>query len=203
MTEAERQLDSANPEEGDVPARSAQDILASLPSTKDAQLAESLNRVAQYWERRSDWAESARIYQRAVKAYEKTPAENANPQLKVVSRWAAVLRRSGRNTEAERLYRMLIQAYEGLGPDLHPEMAAAAHNLAEILATTNRLRDAREYYARAVAIMAERPSDPRLDHFKDGFSECLRKLGVSEAQIEADTRQILESKSVPNPPSGS
>jgi tetratricopeptide (TPR) repeat protein len=160
MTEAERQLDSANPEKGDVPARSAQDILASLPPTKDAQLAEGFNRVAQYWERRNEWAESARIYQRAVKAYEKTPAENANPQLKVVSRWAAVLRRSGRNTEAERLYRMLIQAYEGLGPDLHPEMAAAAHNLAEILATTNRLRDAREYYARAVAIMAERPVGP-------------------------------------------
>jgi tetratricopeptide (TPR) repeat protein len=203
MDNAERLLDSDDGEKGDISARSAQDILFVLVPTKNAALAEGLTRVAQYWERRDDWAEAARLYQRAVKAYERTPAENSNPQLQTVSRWAGALRQSGRNTEAEKLYRMLVQAYEGLGVGLQPETASAAHSLAEVLASTGRLRDARPYYEQALALMASNPSDPRLERFKDSFTGCLRKLGISEPQIEADTRQILDPKrpsDTPNPP---
>jgi hypothetical protein len=194
MDDAERMLDSPDTDKGDLSARSAQDILTVLAPTKNADLAEALSRVAQYWERRDDWAEAARLYQRAVKAYERTPAENADPQLQMVNRWAGALRQTGRNTEAENLYRMLVQAYEGLGSDLQPELATVAHSLAQVLAATGKLRDARDYYAQALRIMASRPADPRLERFKESFAECLRKLGISEPQIEADTRQILDPK---------
>jgi tetratricopeptide (TPR) repeat protein len=194
LDHAERMLESSDTENGDVSARSAQDILLVLAPTKNAELGESLCRVGQYWERRDDWAEAARLYQRAVKAYEHTPAENANPQFQAVNRWAGALRQTGRNTEAERLYRTLVQAYEGLGSELQPELATVAHSLAQVLAATGRLRDAREYFAQALSIMADHPSDPRLGRFRDSFEECLRKLGISEPQIEVDTRQILDSK---------
>jgi tetratricopeptide (TPR) repeat protein len=200
MEEAERMLESSDTEKGDVSARSAQDILLVLAPTKNAELAESLSRVARYWERRDDWAEAARLYQRAVKAYERTPAENADPQFQTVSRWAGALHQAGRDTEAEKLYRMLIQGYEGLGSDLQPELATVAHSLAQVLAANGRLRDARQYFAQALTIMADHPSDPRLGRFRDSFAECLRKLGISEPQIEADTRQILDPKRAPDTP---
>jgi tetratricopeptide (TPR) repeat protein len=204
MDEAERTLGSANPEAGDVSARSALDILSAHTPPNGAPLAEGFTRVAQYWERRDDWAEAARIHQRAVKAYEKTPAENADPQLQEVNRWAAALRHTGRNTEAEKLYRMLLQAYEGLGSELRPEMASVAHNLGNLLSATDRLRDAREYYVQALTLLADRQSNPRveplLSGFKDSYQHCLRKLGVSEAQIDAGLREILDAKNPPKPP---
>jgi tetratricopeptide (TPR) repeat protein len=194
MDEAERTLSTNKPEAGDVSARSAQDILSALIPTKNAELAESLSRVAQYWEGRGDLAEAARLFQRAVKACEGTPAENTYPQLQLVSRWAGALRQSGRNTEAERLYRMLLEAYDGLGSGLMPEMAAVAHNLGNVLLASGRPRDARQFFGQALSIMADRQSDPRFDRFKDDYADCLRKLGVSEAQIDADIRQFLSSK---------
>jgi len=203
MDEAERTLGSANPEAGDVSARSALDILSAHSPPNGAPLAEGFTRVAQYWERRNDWAEAARVHQRAVKAYEKTPAENADPQLQEVNRWAAALRHTGRNTEAERLYRMLLQAYEGLSPALRPEMASVAHNLGNLLSSSDRLRDAREYYAQALTLLADRQSDPRveplLSSFKDSYQQCLRKLGISETQLDADLREILDAKNPPKP----
>jgi tetratricopeptide (TPR) repeat protein len=201
---AERTLDSDNSEEGDVSARSAQDILSARTPSNDVPLAELLIRLAQYWEQRDDWAEAARLYQRAVKAFERTPAENANPQLQAVDRWAAALRHSGRNTEAERLYRMLLQAYEGMGSDLRPEMASVAHNLGNVLLATGRIRDARECYEKALTLLADRQSEsrvePLLGRFKDSYEQCLRKLGVSDTQIEADLRQILGPKPSPKRP---
>lgn len=195
MTMAEQTLISGNPEKGDGSARSAQDILSARNPPNDPKLAESLIRVGQYWERRQDWAEAARVYQRAVKAYEKTPAENTNPQLQAVNRWASALRHAGRNTEAERLYRMLLQAYDGMGTELRPEMAAVAHNLGNVLFATGRLRDAREAYALALKLMIDHQSDPdaqsTLTRFKESYAECLRKLGISESQIELDLRQTL------------
>lgn len=198
MDEAERTLSSDKPETGDRLARSAQDILSVRLPSHDVKLAESLSRVAQYWERRNDWAEAARAYQGAVKAYEKTPAENANPQLQAVSHWASALRHAGRNTEAERLYRMLLQAYEGMGPELRPEMATVAHNLGNVQFATGKLREARESYAQALKLMANRQSDPAAEpmitHFKASYVECLRKLGISESQIETDLRQTFGTK---------
>jgi tetratricopeptide (TPR) repeat protein len=198
MTEAESTLASEDHSAGDRSARSAQDILSVRLPSNDPQLAEALIRVAQYWERRDDWAEAARLYQFAVKAYEKTPAENTNPQLQAVSRWASALRHSGRNTEAERLYRMLLQAYEGMGTELRPEMASVAHNLGNVLFATGRLRDARESYALALKLMVDQQSvpsaEPALTRFKESYAECLKKLGVSEPQIEADIRRTLGLK---------
>jgi hypothetical protein len=205
MDEAERTLGSANPGAGDVSARSALDILSAHTPPNGAPLAESFTRVAQYWERRDDWAEAARVHQRAVKAYEKTPAENADPQLQEVNRWAAALRRTGRNTEAERLYRMLLQAYEGLGPELRPEMASVAHHLGNLLSASDRPRDAREYYAQALSLLADRQSDSRVEPllrtFKDSYQQCLRKLGISEPQIDADLLEILDARNPPKPSS--
>src|SRR4030095_144623 len=131
-------------------ARSALDILSAHTPPNGAPLAEGFTRVAQYWERRDDWAEAARIHQRAVKAYEKTPAGKADPQVQGGNRGGAALRHTGRNTEAEKLYRMLLQAYEGLGSELRPEMASVAHNLGNLLSATDWLRDAREYDVPAV-----------------------------------------------------
>ena len=204
MAAAESTLGSENHEAGDRSARSAQDILSVRTPLKDAQLAEHLIRVGQYWERREDWAEAARLYQRAVKAYEKTPAENANPQLQAVSRWASALRHAGRNTEAERLYRMLLQAYEGMGVELRPDMATVAHNLGNVLFATGRLRDSRESYGLALKLVADRQDDPSvqplIERFKQSYIESLRKLGVSEVQIEADLRQTLGTKNGSKPP---
>lgn len=204
MSVAERTLISGNPEAGDRSARSAQDILSARTPPNDPKLAEGLVRVGQYWERRQDWAEAARVYQRAVKAYEKTPAENTNPQLQAVNRWASALRHAGRNTEAERLYRMLLQAYDGMGTELRPEMAAVAHNLGNVLFATGRLRDAREAYALALKLMIDYQSDPdaqpSLTRFKESYAECLRKLGISESQIDLDLRQTLGVRPSPKIP---
>lgn len=204
MTVAEQTLISGNPETADRSARSAQDILSARTPPNDPKLAESMIRVGQYWERRQDWAEAARVYQRAVKAYEKTPAENTNPQLQAVNRWASALRHAGRNTEAERLYRMLLQAYDGMGTELRPEMASVAHNLGNVLFATGRLRDAREAYALALKLMIDHQSDPdaqsALTRFKESYAECLRKLGISESQIDLDLRQTLGVRPSPKIP---
>jgi hypothetical protein len=46
--------------------------------------------------------------------------------------------------------------------------------------------------------MADRQSDasaePMLAQFKASYAQCLKKLGVSEPQIEADIRRILGGK---------
>jgi tetratricopeptide (TPR) repeat protein len=198
MDQAEATLGSDETEAGDRAARSAHDILSARPGSSDATLAESLTRLALYWERRDDWPEAVRLHQRAVKAYEKTPAENAGPQLQAVNRWAEALRHTGRNTEAERLYRMLLQAYEGMGSELRPDMASVAHSLGNVMLATDRLREARECYTQALTLIADRQADPAVQplvgRFKGSLRDCLRKLGISEAQIDADLRQVQDAK---------
>jgi tetratricopeptide (TPR) repeat protein len=132
-----------------------------------------------------------------VQCFEKTPAENAGPQLEAVNRWAGALRKTGRLTEAEKLYRKLLQAYEGTGPALEVDAATVAHNLANALVDSGRFSEARGLYERALSLLANHwPTEDEAQRLAgimgQNYQHCLVALGFPEKEALAQTRRLLK-----------
>jgi tetratricopeptide (TPR) repeat protein len=184
-------------EAADATARQAQELLEKLLPASDARLADALENLATHWEARDQWPEAARAHQNAVKAYEGTPAENTSPQLNAVNRLAGAFRRVGRRAEAEKLYRTLLRAYESAGPALEVDAATVAHNLANALVDGQRLAEARGFYERALALLADHwPTEENAQQLAGimarNYQQCLFALGLSETEAQEHTRRLLK-----------
>jgi tetratricopeptide (TPR) repeat protein len=184
-------------EAADATARQAQEILEKLLPASDARLADALENLATHWEARDQWPEAARAHQNAVKAYEGTAAENTAPQLHAVNRLAGAFRRVGRRAEAEKLYRTLLRAYESAGPALEVDAATVAHNLANALVDGQRLAEARGFYERALALLADHwPTEENAQQLAGimarNYQQCLFALGLSETEAQEHTRRLLK-----------
>jgi tetratricopeptide (TPR) repeat protein len=205
MDDAEKALAENRHDDGDAAARTAQEILEEVMTTRNARIGDELSRVGIYWDTRERWTEAVRVHERAVKCYEKTPAENSAPQLDAVNRWASALRQVGRFTEAERLYRTLLQAYEGTGPALEVDAATVAHNLANVLVNSGRRKEARIFYEKALILMATHwSSDEEASKLAgtmgQNYQRCLISLGFTEDLALSETRRMLRLPRETKPP---
>jgi tetratricopeptide (TPR) repeat protein len=197
LAKAKKAVEEANTAGADSDASNAQELLEALLPAHDPEIGEALKELAQHWETRERWPEAARVLQKAVQAYEGTPAENAGPQLEAVNRWAGALRKTGRLTEAEKLYRTLLQAYEGTGPALEVDAATVAHNLANALVDSGRFADARGYYERALTLLADHwPTEDEAQRLAgimgQNYQHCLVALGIPDDEALAHTRKLLK-----------
>lgn len=171
-------------DEADASVERAQALLEELLPTHDAETALGVGMVADYWASRERWPLAARLYQKAVQAYEDTSAENSLEQLSTVNRLAGALRQIGEMTRAEQLYRQLVKAYAGAGAVVATDAASAAHNLGNVLLVTNRAGEAIRYYEEAFAWLGKAsPSDePTVKRMavmmQASYERCLGATGI-------------------------
>jgi tetratricopeptide (TPR) repeat protein len=107
---------------------------------------------------------------------------------------AALLKATNRLGEAEPLTRRALAIDEqSFGPD-HPNVAIRLNNLADLLNDTNRLGEAEPLMRRALAILLASlgTAHPRTQTAQGNYALLLKKIGLSETEIDAAMRQVLD-----------
>lgn len=191
-------------DEADAVVERAQALLEELLPAHDAETALGLEMVADYWASRERWPLAARLYQRAVNTYEGTPAENSAQELSAVNRLAGALRQIGEVKRAEFLYRQLVKGYDGAGSVVAVDAASASHNLANLLLTTNRAGEARQYYEQALALLAKAPPEeqqaPRMAlMMRANYQRCLIAMGMSAEEAQQKAEKATGLPAAPQP----
>ena len=102
---------------------------------------------------------------------------------------------------------LILQAYEGTGPTLEVDAATVSHNLANVLASTGRRKEARGYYERALALLANHWSSSEAAEkltasMGQNYQRCLVSLGFTEDKALNETRRLLKLPAPPKPPRG-
>jgi hypothetical protein len=183
-------------DEADAVVERAQALLEELLPAQDAETGLGLEMVADYWASRERWPLAARLYQKAVQAYENTPAENSQEQIAALSRQAGALRQIGELNRAEQLYRQVVKAYSGAGAIVALDAASASHNLASILIVTERAAEARTYYEQALAWLAKAPpAEGQVQRMtalvSANYERCLEASGVPADEAQKKARKLL------------
>jgi tetratricopeptide (TPR) repeat protein len=158
-------------------------------------VARDLNNLAVLLKRTNRHGEAEPLYRRALAIDEATYGPD-HPKIAMgLNNLARLLQETSRHSEAESLCRRAIEIDEfSYGPD-HPNVAIGLNNLVGILQDTNRQCEAEPLGRRAIRIFLVFRITTGHHHFgfqmtPPNYFDCLRKLGLSDSQIQAKLLEI-------------
>jgi tetratricopeptide (TPR) repeat protein len=159
-------------------------------------MATSLNNLAVLLREANRLDEAEALFRRALAIGENSMGPDHPTVATRLNNLAALLHDTNRLGDAEPLYRRALAIHEKtLGHD-DPSVAHDLNNLAALLGKTNRIAEAESLLRRALDILvkftqAAGHQHPRLESGRANYAQALKKLGKSEAEVEAALASVL------------
>jgi nephrocystin-3 len=155
----------------------------------------SVNILAVLLEIKGDYAQAEPLYRRALESSERVLGPEDPETLPSVKNLARLLYRKGEYGGAEPLDRRVLEAQERLlGPE-HPDTLMSVNNLAALLEAKGDYAQAEPLYRRALLGLlaishAMGREHPHLQTCFGNYADCLEKIGLTEAEIDAKINEI-------------
>ena len=138
--------------EADSPWTRALEIREKALGSEHAEVAASLNNLAELYRAQGQYAEAEPLYERALQIDEAVYGPN-HPDVTIdLNNLAELYRTQGKYAEAEPFYQRALTIFESTFGDAHPYIAGTLRNYAFLLQATQREAEAQELRARAAAM---------------------------------------------------
>ena len=159
-------------------------------------VATALNNLAQLLQATNRLGDAEPLMRRALAIDEHSYGTDHPNVARDLNNLAQLLHATNRLGDAEPLMRLALAIDEhSYGAD-HPDVAIDLNNLAQLLQATNRLSEAEPLYQRCVQIFHRLcqqigRTHPHFEVVRDNYRAFLRVRGLSEPEIEANIRDLL------------
>lgn len=190
--DAERLFEQGHPDQAVLVLRQALDVAKATFGPGHANVDTSLNRLAQLYSSRIQYAQAEPLYRRSLTIREKALGTHHPFVATTLNHLGNLYRAQGRYAQAEPVFKRALSIREqAFGPN-HPDVAVSLNNLAELNRSQGRYAEAEPLYRRALAIWekAHGPDHPVVAACLNNLAELYENQGLY-AQAEPLFRRAL------------